>query len=110
MYKKGTGNGKKGKDAGNRTLCLYGNVSQAIRYLKECALIHISKSFMEKVFKYEETELSVINVKMKYGLTCGNIGYFIPCKAIREHVDSEDKRKILELEPKSKGVCFGTPL
>ena len=39
------------------------------RYLKECALIHISMSIIEKVFKYEETELSVINcVKMIYGL------------------------------------------
>ena len=31
MYKKGTGNDKQGKDAGNRTLCPYRNFSQAIR-------------------------------------------------------------------------------
>ena len=30
MYKKGTGNDKDGKDAGNRTLCPYRNFSQAI--------------------------------------------------------------------------------
>ena len=30
MYKKGTGNDKQGKDAGNRTLCPYINFSQAI--------------------------------------------------------------------------------
>ena len=30
MYKKGAGNEKQGKDAGNRTLCPYGNFSQAI--------------------------------------------------------------------------------
>ena len=30
MYKKGTGNDKQGKDAGNRTLCPYRNFSQAI--------------------------------------------------------------------------------
>ena len=31
MYKKGTGNDKQGKDAGNRTLCPYRNFSQAIK-------------------------------------------------------------------------------
>ena len=30
MYKKGTGNNKQRKDAGNRTLCPYRNFSQAI--------------------------------------------------------------------------------
>ena len=30
MYKKGAGNDKQGKDAGNRTLCQYRNFSQAI--------------------------------------------------------------------------------
>ena len=30
MYKKGAGNDKRGKDAGNRTLCPYRNFSQAI--------------------------------------------------------------------------------
>ena len=30
MYKKGVGNDKQGKDAGNRTLCPYRNFSQAI--------------------------------------------------------------------------------
>ena len=32
MYKKGAGNDKQGKDAGNRTLCPYRNFSQAIMY------------------------------------------------------------------------------
>ena len=31
MYKKGAGNDKQGKDAGNRTLCPYKNFSQAIQ-------------------------------------------------------------------------------
>ena len=31
MYKKGTGNDKQGKDAGNRTLCPKRNFSQAIK-------------------------------------------------------------------------------
>ena len=30
MYKKRAGNDKQGKDAGNRTICPYGNFSQAI--------------------------------------------------------------------------------
>ena len=34
MYKKGTGNDKQGKEAGNRTLCPYGNFSQAIIFDK----------------------------------------------------------------------------
>ena len=36
---------------------------RSIRYLKECALIHISMSIIEKVFKYEESGLSVIKCK-----------------------------------------------
>ena len=32
MYKKGAGNDKQGKDAGNRTLCPYRNFSQAIKH------------------------------------------------------------------------------
>ena len=34
MYKKGTGNDKQGKDAGNRTLSPYRNFSKAIRKKK----------------------------------------------------------------------------
>ena len=34
MYKKGTGNDKQGKDAGNRTLCPYTNFGQAIKERK----------------------------------------------------------------------------
>ena len=33
----------------------------SIRYLKECALTYINMSIIEKVFKYEANELSVIN-------------------------------------------------
>ena len=35
MYKKGAGNDKQGKDAGNRTLCPYRNFIQAIMFLNE---------------------------------------------------------------------------
>ena len=43
MYKKGTGNDKQGKDAGNRTLCPYRNFSQAI--------IHYIPSFTRAMSK-----------------------------------------------------------
>ena len=80
-----------------------------IRYLKESALIHINMNIIEKVFYYEETELPVIKCKDLYiniwfrGETIAEIlGYALQHKAIRDHVDPEDKRKLSELEPKSK--------
>ena len=39
MYKKGAGNDKQGKDAGNRTLCPYRNFSQAINSCNSCVYI-----------------------------------------------------------------------
>ena len=44
MYKKGTGNDKQGKEAGNRTLCPYRNFSQAITALLESSA-QIRKSY-----------------------------------------------------------------
>ena len=70
-------------------------------------------SIIEKVFKYEETELSVINFKVDIwfrGKTIAEIlDYSNPLKAIRTHVDSEDKKEISKLEPKSKGAQNGHP-
>ena len=72
-----------------------------IRYLKECESIYISMSIIKKVFHYEETELPVIEYKDEMwfkGKTQAEIlGYAIQRKAIREHVDPEDKRKLSEL-------------
>ena len=66
----------------------------------------ISMSIMEKVFKYEETELSVIKCKDDIWFTGKTIaeilGYAVQRKVIRDHVDPEDKRKLSELGPKSK--------
>ena len=63
-------------------------------------------SIIEKVFKYEETELSIIKCKDNIwfrGKTIAEIlGYTIQCKAILNHGDHEDKRKLSELVPKSK--------
>ena len=73
--------------------------------LKEmCMYIRYSMSIIEKVFHYEENEITVIK--------CGDdiwfrgkdiakaLGYSIPHKAIREHVNPEDR---LSLECLTKG-------
>ena len=71
-------------------------------------------SIIEKVFKHEGTELSVIKRQDDIwfrGKTIAEIlGYSDPLKAIRTHVDSEDKKEISKLEPKSRGSQNGTPL
>ena len=63
-------------------------------------------SIVEKVFKYEETELSVIECKddiwFRGKTTAEILGCAIQRKAIRDHVDPEDKRKLSELGSKSK--------
>ena len=41
MYKKGTGNDKQGKDAGNRTLVPYRNFSQAINFYSSIACFRV---------------------------------------------------------------------
>ena len=75
--------------------------------------INISMSIIEKVFHYEETELSVIKYKDDIwfrGKTIAEIlGYSYPLKAIRKHIDSEDKSEISELEQKSRSAHFGHP-
>ena len=78
-----------------------------------CINTKYSMSIIEKVFKYQGTELSVIKHKDDIwfrGKTMAEIlGYSDPLKAIRKHVDSEDKSEISELEPKSRGAHFGHP-
>ena len=68
-------------------------------------------SIIEKVFKYRETELSVIKCKDDIWFRGKDIakalGYSIPPKAIREHVDPEDRSS---LECLTKGGLKRTPL
>ena len=63
-------------------------------------------SIIEKVFYYEETELPVIKCKdhiwFRGKTTVEILGYAIQHKAIGNHVDPENKRKLSELGPKSK--------
>ena len=58
-------------------------------------------SIIEKVFKYGETELSVIKCKDDMALRGKTpaevLGYSNPLKAIRMHIDSEDKKEMSEL-------------
>ena len=68
--------------------------------------IYISMSIIEKVFKYEVTELPVIKYEdeiwFKAVVVATILKYTNQHKAIRDHVDPEDKRKLSELMSKSK--------
>ena len=70
-------------------------------------------SIVERLFKYEETKLSVIKRKDDIwfrGKTIVEIlGCLNPLKAICKHFDSEDKSEISELELKSRGAQNGHP-
>ena len=83
--------------------------------LKECVLIlSIVKlslmSIIEKVFKYEENEISVIKSKDEIWFGGKDIakalGYKRPHKVVLDHVDSEDKSS---LECLQRGSQIGTP-
>ena len=71
-----------------------------------CINTKYSMSIIEKVFKYEETELPIIKYKdeiwFKAVAVATILRYKNPMKSIRDHVDPEDKRKLSELGPKSK--------
>ena len=66
---------------------------------------------LEKVFHHEENEISVIKSKGEIWFSGKDIakalGYSIPRKAIREHIDPEDRSS---LESLSKGGLKRTPL
>ena len=68
--------------------------------------IYISMSIIEKVFKYEENEITVIKCRdeiwFKAVVVATILKYTNQRKAIRDHVDPEDKRKLSELMSKSK--------
>ena len=68
--------------------------------------IYISMSIIEKVFKYEATELPVIKYEdeiwFKAVVVTTILKYTNQRKAIRDHVDPEDKRKLSEIGLGSK--------
>ena len=78
-----------------------------IKRLKEmCINTKYSMSIIEKVFHYEATELPVIMYEDKIWFKAVAIAtilkYTNQRKAIRDHVDPEDKRKLSELLSKTK--------
>ena len=78
-----------------------------IRILEEiCINTKYSMSIIEKVFKYEATELPAIKYEdeiwFKAAVVATILKYTNQRKAIRDHVDPEDKRKLSELMSKSK--------
>ena len=66
-----------------------------------CIYTRYSMSIIEKVFHYEENEISVIKCRDEIWLRGKDIakalGYSIPRKAIREHVDPEDRSSLEHL-------------
>ena len=76
-----------------------------------CINTKYSMSIIEKVFKYEVSEISVIKSKDEIWFRgkgiAKTLGYSIPRKAIQEHVDPEDRSS---LERLSKGGLKWTPL
>ena len=57
---------------------------------------------IEKVFHYEENEISVIKcndeIWFRGKSVAQSLGYLKPLKAFHTHVDKEDKRKLSDLE------------
>ena len=71
--------------------------------LKEmCINTKYSMSIIEKVFKYEENEISVIKIKGEIWLKARDVslalGYINICKSISDHVDPEDKIALSQLK------------
>ena len=67
-----------------------------------CVYIRYSRSITEKVFHYEENEISVIKcndeIWFRGKSVAQSLGYLKPLKALHTHVDKEDKRKLSDLE------------
>ena len=60
-----------------------------------CIYIRYSMNIIEKVFHYEENEITVIkctdDIWFRGKDIAKALGYSIPCKAIRKQVDPEDR-------------------
>ena len=69
-----------------------------------CINTKYSMSIMEKVFNYDGIEVSVIKYKDEIWIRAVAVAtilrYKNTMKSIRDHVDTEDKRKLSELGPK----------
>ena len=85
--------------------CLYIFIHIYI-YIHCCLYTYICVCIIEKVFRYEQTDLLIIKYKdeiwIKAVAVATILRYKNTTKSIRDHVDPEDKRKLSELGPKSK--------
>ena len=83
-----------------------------LKRLKEIC-IHISMSIIEKVFHYEESELSVIKFKGKIWFKARQValllGYLDPCRSIRQNVDPEDRISLEKLIGKGGVIRLPPP-
>ena len=75
-----------------------------------CIYIKYSMSIIEKVFKYEETKISVIKINGEIWFKARDVslalGYVNVCKSISNHVDPEDRIALGHLK---KGVTKQNP-
>ena len=67
-----------------------------------CIYIRYSMSIIEKVFHYEENEISVIEIDGEIWFKASDIslalGYVNVCKSISDHVDPEDRIALGQLK------------
>ena len=67
-----------------------------------CIYIRYSMSIIEKVFHYEEDEISVIKcndeIWFRGKSVAQSLGYLKPLKTLHTHFDKEDKQKLSNLE------------
>ena len=79
-----------------------------------CIYIRYSMSIIEKAFHYEESKINVVrcndDIWFKGRDIANALGYENPGKAIRVHVDSDDKMPIDELLMVSKVGFNSDPL
>ena len=91
MYKKGTGNEKQEKDAGNRTLCPYRNFSQAITLFKGWC----PDDRNTVIESYDGFFVSIVSQKLS--LTCVSLNLFFLCiKMISIGLSSNDHSATLD--------------
>ena len=67
-----------------------------------CVYIRYSMSIIEKVFHYEENEISVTKcndeIWFRGKSVAQSLGYLKPLKPLHTHVDKDNKRKLSDLE------------
>ena len=76
-----------------------------------CINTKYSMSIIEKMFKYEENEISTIKIKGEIWFKACDVslplGYVNVCKSISDHVDPENRIALSQLK---KGVMKRNPL